>query len=79
MLDSVRELYESGQLKSLVETGIVQKHIFIWVQIFIAYENEYKKTGSKMQAMENVAFEFQITVDMISKIRKKLSAENQPV
>lgn len=73
MLDSIRELYESGQLETYVKMGIVQKHVFVWVQIYIAYEVAYKTTGSKMQAMENVANDFQTSVDMVRHIRRKLS------
>lgn len=73
MLDSVRELYESGQLESMVKMGIVQKHVFTWVEIRIAYENEYKKTKSKMQAMENVATDYQISVEYVRAIRRKFA------
>lgn len=70
-IDILKKLQRSGELKHLINSGVVPSRIEMWINLFEVYENEYLITASKMQAMENVSISFDVSVELIQKIRKK--------
>jgi hypothetical protein len=71
-IDKLNELKENGTLSELIDKGLVSKHVESWRKIYLAYKDELIKNDSKLQAMENVAYDFKISVDLIRHIRRKL-------
>ena len=71
-IDRLDTLYNNGVLTDLINKGLISKHVESWRKIYHAYINELVNEESKLQAMENVAYDFKISVDMVRYIRKKL-------
>lgn len=71
-IDKIDELFLNGDLDLLVKSNIIPAHIYTWREIYHAYNCELLSTQSKMQAMENVAFNYNVSVDLVRHIRRKL-------
>jgi hypothetical protein len=74
-IDLLDELYESGKLQALIKGGLLQTSILMWRNIFHAFEFRLEATGSKMQAMEDVSQNFNISVSLVEKVRRKLGSK----
>lgn len=74
-IDLLDDLYNSGELKALVKGGLIQTSILMYRNIFHAFEFRYEATGSKMQAMEEVAMNFRVSVSLVEKVRRKLGSK----
>lgn len=72
-IDKIDELFLNGDLDLLVKSSIIPAHIYTWREIYHAYTNELTSVQSKMQAMENVAFNYNVSVELIYKIRRNFT------
>jgi hypothetical protein len=72
MLDT---LFESGQLQILVERGLISPKALTHREIYHAFESSHQQTGSTMQAMQDTADQFGVSVSTVEKIRQKLSVK----
>ena len=73
VIDEIDELFCNGTLDTLVRGGVMPAHIYTWREIYHAYIQELNKTKSKLQAMENVAFDYNVSVELIYKIRRNFT------
>jgi len=73
VIDEIDELFCNGTLDALVRGGVMPAHIYTWREIYHAFIQEQNKTSSKLQAMENVAFEYNVSVELIYKIRRNFT------
>jgi hypothetical protein len=73
VIDEIDELFCNGTLDALVRGGVMPAHIYTWREIYHAYIQELNNTTSKLQAMENVAFEYNVSVELIYKIRRNFT------
>lgn len=71
LIDRLGKMQESGELKILIDSGFMKENIISWISLFHSYIFELEQTKSKMQAMENVSFNFKVSVGLIEKIRRK--------
>lgn len=71
LIDKLDEMQESGDLKLLIDSGLIKENIISWVSLFHSYIFELEQTKSVMQAMENVSCNFKVSVGLIEKIRRK--------
>jgi hypothetical protein len=72
VIDILDDLYHSGDLKHLVNEGTIQSSILMYRNIYHAFNFRHDATGSKMQAMKEVALNFNISVSLVEKVRRKL-------
>jgi len=70
-IDILKKIKLSGDLQLLIDANIVPSRIEMWITLYDNYLIEYNSTGSKMQAMENVSITYDVSVELIQKIRKK--------
>jgi hypothetical protein len=70
-IDILKKIKLSGDLQPLIEANIVPSRIEMWMTLYDNYLIEYNSTGSKMQAMENVSITYDVSVELIQKVRKK--------
>jgi len=73
VIDEIDELFCNGTLDALVRGGVMPAHIYTWREIYHAYIQELNNNTSKLQAMENVAFEYNVSVELIYKIRRNFT------
>jgi uncharacterized Fe-S radical SAM superfamily protein PflX len=73
VIEEIDILFCNGTLDILVRGGVMPAHIYTWREIYHAYIQELNKTKSKLQAMENVAFEYSVSVELIYKIRRNFT------
>jgi hypothetical protein len=73
VIEEIDILFCNGTLDILVRGGVMPAHIYTWREIYHAYIEDLKVTNSKMQSMENVAFEYSVSVDLIYKIRRNFT------
>ena len=71
LIEKLDLLQESGELKPLIDSGLMKKEVPTWMALFHSYNFELEQTNSKMQAMENVSINFKVSVDLIKWIRIK--------
>jgi len=71
LIDKLDKMQESGDLKLLIDSGLINKNIPSWISLYHSYVFEFELTGSVMQAMENVSTSFKVSVGLIEKIRRK--------
>ena len=71
-IDILKKIKLSGDLQPLIDANIVPSRIEIWMKLYDSYLVELNSTGSKMQAMENVSITYDVSVELIQKVRKKL-------
>lgn len=72
-IDKIDDLFLNGDLDLLVKSKIIPAHIYTWREIYHAYIHELTKVSSKLQAMENVAFNYNVSVELIYKIRRNFT------
>ena len=70
LINILNEMYDSGRLKILIDSGILNTSIYKKRNVFNTYLIFYKKYGSKMQAMNDVSLNFKISLNSVRKIRK---------
>lgn len=71
IIDELNELYESGKLKKLIDSGFMSSSVYLWRNVYNAYNYRLKANKSIMQAMEDVSLNFKISVSSVRKIRDK--------
>lgn len=72
-IELLDELYHDGKLKDLVQSGLISSNLLVWRNAYHAFEHRLTATGSVMQSMEEVAVNFNLSVETIRLIRRKLS------
>ena len=70
-IDILKKIKLNGDLQPLIDANIVPSRIEMWITLYDNYLIEYNSTGSKMQAMENVSITYDVSVELIQKVRKK--------
>lgn len=69
-IEIVDRLYNQGDLKKLVSEEIVSPRWLVWRNIFHAFNQRLESTGSKMQAMEEVSENFNVSRSLVEKVRR---------
>jgi hypothetical protein len=72
IIDTLDELHVNGELSRLVSTGFVSGSLLIWRNAYHSYVAEFEKCRSKMQAMQNVADEYSLSVRTVQYIRDRM-------
>lgn len=72
VIDTLDELHEKGELLRLVSAGLVSGSVVIWRNVYHYYVAELEKVKSKMQAMQNTADEFSMSVRMVQYVRDRM-------
>jgi hypothetical protein len=70
-IEVLNSMYESGELKILIDNGILAPSIYKHRNIYNTYLIFLNKTNSKMQAMSDVACNFDCSIEQVRKIRKR--------
>jgi len=71
LIEELNDLYNEGKLKKLIDSGLVSSSVYLWRNIFNAYNYRLNATQSKMQAMSDVSLNFKVSVNTIRKVRRK--------
>lgn len=71
LIDELNELYLNGKLKKLIDSGIISSSVYLWRNIFNAYNFRLQASGSKIQAMNDVSLNFGVSMSTIRKVRRK--------
>lgn len=71
IIDELNDLYESGVLKKLIDGGFISSSVYLWRNVYNAYNFRLKANKSIMQAMEDVSTNFKISIASVRKIRSK--------
>jgi hypothetical protein len=71
LIDELNELYLNGKLKKLIDSGLVSSSVYLWRNIFNAYNFRLQASGSKIQAMNDVSLNFGVSMSTIRKVRRK--------
>lgn len=69
-IELLNRLQENGDLKKLVDSGIVSPRFIIWRNMYIAYQFRLEAVKSKMQAMEEVSMNFKRSIQLVAKVRR---------
>lgn len=69
-IELLNRLHQNGDLKKLVENGIVSPRFIIWRNMYIAYQFRLEAVQSKMQAMEEVSMNFKRSIQLVAKVRR---------
>lgn len=72
MIELLDRLHASGELRRMIEAGLLSGTVEIWRLIYHDYEKELSSTGSIMQAMSNAADNNGVTVRTIRYIRERM-------
>lgn len=72
MIDTLDKLHAEGVLVRMVAAGILSGSVVVWREAYHKYEQELARTGSKMQAMENVATDFNYSLRTMQYIRDRM-------
>jgi len=70
-LEILDDLYSDGSLKQLINDGLVSSSLLMYRNLMHAYLFALERTNSKMQAMNDVALNFNISVETVRFVRKK--------
>ena len=70
-IEVLNEMYVNGDLKVLIDNGIVDTSVYKHRNIYNTYVIFYNKTQSKMQAMSDVACNFDVSISMVRNVRRK--------
>jgi len=70
LIDLLNDLYLSGRLKLLIDSGVLAPSVYKKRNVYNTYLIFYKKSGSKMQAMNDISLNFKISLNSVRKIRK---------
>lgn len=71
-IEIIDELYDSGKLRNLVQSGLVSDNIILWRKIYHSYENEILKGHNKTQAVENVSIVFCVDTRTVYRVIKRM-------
>lgn len=72
LIEVINYLNEKNLFKTLVQIGLISLVYYDYLQIWNAYQN-YRKAGvKKMQAYENVSFDFHCSSEKIRLVISKL-------
>jgi hypothetical protein len=74
-IELIDELFESGQLHDMVKLGFVHPSAIVNRNIYHAYNSRVITTGSKMQAMEDVAENFGVSFETVRLARRTMDFE----
>lgn len=72
VIEVLDELQSNEELTRLVSAGLVSSSVIIWRNAYHRYKEELSTTKSKMQAMQNVSDEFNLSVRMVQYIRDRM-------
>lgn len=72
VIEILDEMHASGELVQLVASGLVSGSVVVWREIYHKYTEELEEVKSKMQAAENIANDFNISVRTVSYIRDRM-------
>lgn len=72
LIDALDALTESGIISRLTSAGFLSPSVVVWRNVYHYYTSELEKEGGKMQAMQNTADEFGISVRTVQYIRDRM-------
>ena len=75
VIELIDELKESGQLSELVKLGFVHPSVIVNRNMYHAYNARVVTTGSKMQAMQDVAENFGVSFESVRLARRTMDFE----
>lgn len=73
LLKTLDKMYENGDLKQLVNGGLISSSLIMWRNLMHAYLFALERTNSKMQSMNDVAQNFGVSVETVRAVRKKFN------
>jgi hypothetical protein len=62
------KLHESGELRELVQSGIISSKVIYWMRVYHSYHTQVEGGTQKTQAVYNVADIFGIQERMVYRI-----------
>lgn len=68
----IDRLHESGELRNLVQSGLVSENVILWRKIYHGYESEILKGHVKTQAVENVSIVFGVDTRTVYRVLKRM-------
>lgn len=71
--DVICELEQNGMFETLIRLGIVPTQWYDYSNIYSLFKNEVIRTGSKMQAYENVAIIFNCSSEKIRLVIRRMN------
>ncbi len=74
-IELIDELVESGQLSEMIRLGFVHPSVIVNRNIYHAYNSRVITTGSKMQAMEDIAENFGVSFETVRLARRTMDFE----
>ncbi len=74
-IELIDELVESGQLSEMIRLGFVHPSVIVNRNIYHAYNSRVITTGSKMQAMEDIAQNFGVSFETVRLARRTMDFE----
>ena len=74
-IELIDELVESGQLSEMIRLGFVHPSVIVNRNIYHAYNSRVITTGSKMQAMEDIAENFGVSFETVRLARRTMGFE----
>jgi hypothetical protein len=72
MIQVLDQLHEDGTLSRLAASGFISGSVLVWRNVYHRYTQELDTTKSKMQAMENTAEEFNLSLRSVQYIRDRI-------
>lgn len=73
-IEVIDRLYESGDLRSLIHSGLVDPAVLEWRKIFHAYNKRVKEDGVKRsKAANDIASVFNVNRSTVYNILKRMS------
>ena len=68
----IDKLYDSGELRNLVSSGLISENIILWRKIWHCYHSEIDKGHVKTQAVENVSEVFGVDTRTVYRVLKRM-------
>ena len=66
------KLHNTGELRNLVQSGLVSSNVILWRKIYHCYESEMLKGHVKTQAVENVSIVFGVDTRTVYRVIKRM-------
>ena len=76
-IELVDKLYESGDLKQLVDHGLVSVNIYEWRKIYKSYLNRLEAGRSKLHAKQDVSDTFDVSLKTVYRVVSRMEYEKQ--
>jgi len=76
-IDVLDKLYESGDLRTLVNAGIVSTSVLNYRKIYHAYTERIESGRKKMEALDDISFVFDTSYVTIYKVLKIMRNETE--